>query len=185
MQCPPVFLPEPKISHPQLITSLRENHDDGSLLDLFQLWEERCESFWEKSDKLIFEEGALAGKENGLEDFFQNTARELYQLLIEMLHEKYQDHINPGTVISEEDMRLLDEFYMCLFDNLFHMKAQNNLDISKKLHQSMVMNGFPLSCGDAYFDWPDTEDDIKRHNEFLEDFLGLKVVENDDQNRSQ
>lgn len=173
LQCPPVFLPEPSLVPEATIESIKAEAGFGNLLDLFGNWENTCDLFWEKTDKLIFEKGALAGSEFDIEAFFKKTSEELFSSLVQLLHERYDNQADIN--LSEEQIKELDLFYLNVFDNLFHSKVHRYQSESRSMHLRMVMNGFPLSCGDAYYDWPESESEKEQDRKFYEETLGIKL----------
>ncbi len=45
----------------------------------------------------------------------------------------------------------------------------------------MFMNGFPLSCGDAYTSWEDSKSDVEREQKFYKEALGLTLIDESEQ----
>jgi len=178
LNCPPSLLDPPDIVPHDVIDAVTLDSGFGSLLDLFSEWETECEKFWNEAQSLIFEKGALADTED-LWGFFQRTANELHDLLIEKLHERYS--LQSKISLNAEQVLALDNFYISALDELFHLRTSNNLEDRKLLHQSMFMNGFPLSCGDAYTSWEDSKSDVERERKFLKEALGLTLIDESDQ----
>jgi hypothetical protein len=174
MNCPTKFSPEPKSVSAQVIELIKADLGFGNLIDLFSEWEKTCDLFWERADVLIFEKGALAGSDLEIGDFFSKTSTELLESLIDSLHARYENQVSVN--LTEEQTNDLDNFYLDLFDNLFHLKVQNNLTEARIMHQRMVMNGFPLSCGDAYYEWPYSESEKEGEKIFYEETLGIKLT---------
>jgi hypothetical protein len=173
LQCPPIFMPEPSLVPEATIESIKLDAGFGNLLDLFESWENSCGLFWEKADKLIFEKGALVGSDFDIEVFFKKTSRELYISLESLLHERYENQAD--ITLNDDQVAELDLFYLNIFDNLFHARVHNNQPDARMMHQRMVMNGFPLTCGDAYYEWPESESEKEQERKFYEETLGLKL----------
>lgn len=178
--CPTSLLDPPEIVPLDVIDAVTIDSGFGSLLDLFSDWEEDCEKFWKDAEKLIFDKSALADTQD-LWGFFERTAAELLALLISKLHDRYS--LQAKVVLNSEQVSALDDYYISCFDELFHLRAHENMEDRKLLHQSMFMNGFPLSCGDAYTTWEDSKSDLEREKKFYKDVLGLTLVDEDNERK--